>query len=229
MVYSGHNEFEELEQLELAALETLPIQRILSHSALFRFIRDSIASHKIEQLKEAHNRRILEESVPDAARTWGHVFSPGEIAERMENFRKNLSLIVAMCRERNVPVVIGSVPSNLWKPSLPGETGERYEAEAVARFKAGDYAGGLEAGRALLRAAPRHQASDEENAVIRETAKEYGLPFADVEQAVIEAEPHGVPGETLFNDHCHLNAEGNGILIAQYEKEIRKILDAKRP
>ena len=52
------------------------------------------------------------------------------------------------------------------------------------------------------------------------------MPLADVEAAVIAAEPHGVPGETLFNDHCHLNPAGNALLVRVYEKEILRALGA---
>ncbi|HRZ16716.1 MAG TPA: SGNH/GDSL hydrolase family protein, partial [Candidatus Hydrogenedentes bacterium] len=73
---------------------------------------------------------------------------------------------------------------------------------------------------------PRHQSSDLENAILRELAAENGVPLADVEAAVIAAEPHGVPGETLFNDHCHLNPAGNALLVRVYEKEILRALGA---
>ncbi|NLV40506.1 MAG: hypothetical protein GXY15_04670 [Candidatus Hydrogenedentes bacterium] len=55
---------------------------------------------------------------------------------------------------------------------------------------------------------------------------EHGVPLADVEAAVTAAEPHGVPGETLFNDHCHLNPAGNALLARTYEKEILRALGA---
>ena len=225
MVYLGHNEFEELEQLEFAGLASAPVQRTLSHFALFRFVRDRIASYKIGKLQREHNERIAKDSVPDTSRAWGHQFTPEEIATRMDTFRKNYALIIEMCQDRGVPIVIGSVPSNLWKPSLYGEPGERYEREAIAKFKQGDYAGGLAAGRAILRESPRHQSSDAENEVIRGLAEHYKVPLADVEKAVLAAEPHGVPGETLFNDHCHLNNKGNDILIEQYEEQFHTILD----
>ncbi len=224
LLYSGHNEFEELEQLQLAQLQVLPLQRALGHSALFRVLRDRIASHQIAALEEEHNKRIMEIAVPDSARAWQHAFTQEEVAERMATYENNLGHILQMCRERRIPAIIGTVPSNLIKPALYGEAGERYEKEAVAQFKQGEYSAGREAGRKILQESTRHQSSDMENAVIRRLAKEFAIPLADVEAAVIAAEPHHVPGETLFGDHCHLNGEGNRIWIETYEREIRRIL-----
>ena len=223
LIYSAHNEFEELEQLQLSDLKTLPLQRLLSKSALCRFPRDRIAAYRIGRLEKEHNKRILANAIPDAGRTWNHAFTDEEIARRMHTFRNNLAVIIQMCIDRGVAVVIGTVPSNLVKPNLPGKDGARYE-EAAALFAKGDYARGLALGRRILNdATPRHQSSDNENDIIRSLARQYGVRLADVATAVAAAEPHQVPGETLFSDHCHLNPEGNKILAATYEAEIVRL------
>lgn len=218
MLYCGHNEFEELEQLAIADLKTLPLQRVLSKSALCRFLRDRVASFKIGQLQEEHNQRLLA-SEPDSKKAWGHTFTPREIAARMAAFRNNISLIIQMCKDRGVPIVIGSIPSNLVKPYLTGEPAVKYRA-IQDMFAKGEYAKAEPLAREILRKAGRHQSSDEENDILRSLAAEYGIPLADVEAAIVAAEPHRVPGEALFNDHCHLNPKGNSILCGVYEKEI---------
>lgn len=218
MLYCGHNEFEELEQLAIADLRTLPLQRILSKSALCRFIRDRIASFQISQLQDEHNQRLLA-AQPDSNKAWGHTFSPQEIAARMAAFRNNIAIIIQMCRDRRVPIVIGSIPSNLINPYLTGEHAVKYKA-IQDLFARGEHEKALPLARDLLKNAGRHQSSDTENGILRSLAAEYGIPLADVEAAIIAAEPHHVPGETLFNDHCHLNPKGNAILCATYEKAI---------
>ena len=220
--YEGHNEFEEVEQLDLANLRALPLQRALVHVAMYRFVRDRIAGLRIARLEAEHNRRLLATTIPDTSKSWGHPFTPEEVRQRMEAFRQNLSSIVEMCQSRKVQVVLGTVPSNLVKPNLPGEDGKRYE-QVVALFAKGAYEEGTRLGRDILKhASPRHQSSDVENGILREVAAQYKVPLADVEEAVLAAEPHHVPGETLFNDHCHLNPEGNKILSAQYEQRLRE-------
>ncbi len=218
LVYSGHNEFEELEQLDLANLGTLGVQQTLARSALYRFIRDRLAARRIDALREARNRRILEQALPDTARTWEHEFSEEEKRERMNAYRRNLEAIVSMCRERGAGIILGTVPSNLFRPSLPGEAGARYEREVLTRFAQGEYEEGRRIAQEILQENPRHQASDRENSIVRSVAEAKGVPLAEVERVVAGAEPHGVPGATLFNDHCHLNPEGNRLLIEEYER-----------
>lgn len=224
LLYTGHNEFEELEQMHLAGRSDTPVQRILNHAALYRYVRDMRARQSIETLKSARAARNLAVSIPDASRMWLHEFSPEEIQERMKSYKTNLEIIIRLCRDNHIPVIIGTVPSNLFRPNLPGKDGARYE-EVTALFKQGRYEEGVTLGRKILReASPRHQSSDLENEVIRELAREYTLPLADVESAITKAEPHGVPGETLFNDHCHLNPAGNEILRSLYQEKVLDIL-----
>ncbi len=224
LIYSGHNEFEELEQLELADLNTLRLQRALANSALWRFLRDRMAQRHIRRLEDEKNARILAESATELApRNWLHEFTPDEIAQRMDAFRNNLSIIITMCRDNGVPVVIGTVPSNLFRPLFPKEDADPYK-EVLALYQQGQYEEGAKLGRQILARTPRHQSSDLENGVIRALAAAFRVPLADVEQAVIDAEPHKVPGETLFNDHCHLNGEGNKILVQTYEARILALL-----
>ena len=224
LLYSGHNEFEEIEQMHLAGMSHTTAQRLLGRSALYRYLRDTLARRRITLLEEAKATRDLATTVPDSSRSWMHVFTPEEMQERMQAYRANLDTIIRMCRDRGIAVIIGTVPSNLWRPNLPGKEGALYE-EAKALFNQGRYGEGLEVGRRILRnASPRHQSSDAENEIIRALARKHLIPLADVETAVVAAEPHGVPGETLFNDHCHLNPEGNRILRRLYQGKIIELL-----
>jgi len=224
MIYSGHNEFEEIEQLHLARIQSTKLQKILYSSAMMRFIRDRIATYQISQLEKEHNRRILAQSLPDAGKGWNHVFTPQEIAERMEKYKNNLNEIIQLCKEKNIKVVIATVPSNYIKPNLIGKSAEEYE-QVLQLIREEKYKEAYELGRKIIReTSPRHQSSDLENNIVRELAETNHIPLADVLSAVEQAEPHHIPGETLFNDHCHLNPEGNKIMIHTFEEKILQAL-----
>ncbi len=219
LLYSGHNEFEELEQFTYANMKTLSLQRFIARSALCRFVRDRIAARKIEELRKRHAQRMQDGST----KPWKLDLTDEEKTERMKAYERNLSLIIEMCKVRSVPIIIGSVPSNLWNPRLDrAEDAERYKA-VKDMFAHGKYEEGLKLGREILKKADRRQSSDIENSIIRSLAAKYGLPLADVENAVIQAEPHHVPGETLIRDWCHLNVAGNAIWIEQYEPKILEL------
>jgi lysophospholipase L1-like esterase len=221
LVYVGHNEFEELEQSQFVNLKTLPLQKILYRSAFCRLIRDTIGALDLSRVQRERNREILGTPQADYMTGARHAYTPEEIAQRMDAFRRNLSLIIEMYKAKNVPVMLGSVASNMWKPDLPPDDRRDQVRDLYA---AGKYAEGYTLARQILRTSGRHQASDAENGIIRELARKYGAPLADVERAVIDAEPHHVPGETLHDDRCHLNEIGKKLLIQTYEDTIIRLL-----
>jgi hypothetical protein len=144
----------------------------------------------------------------------------------MQAFRRNLEHMLSRCQENGVPVILGTVPSNLVRPYLPKEAWQRYQVP-WHRYEQGRWRDGMALGRQILRSTlGRHQASDAENDIIREVARQQGVSLADVEAAVIRQEPNGVPGETLFRDHCHLNETGNQLWRETYEALIRTALPA---
>jgi hypothetical protein len=186
-----------------------------------RLARDMAVEAEIAWMRHKMRRANLPPEVNFMA-TFGHNFSPGEIDERMAKYRKNMGGILALCRGHPVPVVMGVMATNLWKPDLIGNyKASRDEIDRL--YAAGDYQGGMALARKMLRTTSRHQASDTENGIIRDLAKEYDVDLVDIEAAISKAEPHGVPGETLFSDLCHVNDKGRSILIREYEIEIRRL------
>lgn len=225
MLYSGHNEFEELEQLEVAHVDLVPVQRQLQASALYRLLRDIATWRQIQQLKQQNSDIGLAAAAPDTSTGWMHQFTDEEISTRMATYRDNLARIITLCRDKDVPVVIGTVPSNLWK--MPVATTITRWAEVEALYAERKFEEGRTLAEALLREGVRHQASEAENEVIRELGQLPGVSLADVKAAIIAAEPNRVPGETLFSDHCHLNPAGNKILIQTYEPLIVRELQER--
>lgn len=237
LIYSGHNEFEEVEQLELANLQSLGLHRGLARSALVRFLRDRIAYVQISKLQAEHNRRVLaSDSRPFGAnyvRASRHRWTREEVDDRMDRFRHNLQTMIEQCRARNIPVVLGTVPSNLVKPAIAEDTTadvrDKYQ-RAIANYTRGNFSEAEQIIREILRnALGRHQSSDQENEIIRSLAVEHQVPLADVEKAVIEREPHGVPGMSFFSDHCHLNADGRKIWIESFEPVVISLINQGKP
>ncbi len=221
LVYIGHNEFEELEQERLAEPQRAAVQRQVYRSAFMRLLRDTAANARITWMR----LRLAFSSLPPEVNymaTFGRDFSAAEIDRRMAEYRKNMGAILALCRDRQVPVIMGVMATNLWKPDLLDRYKDSKE-EIARRYAAGDWQGGMALARRMLGTTPHHQASDVENGIIRDLAKEYGTTLVDIEAAIARAEPHGVTGETLLTDRCHVSQEGKEILIREYERAIRRI------
>lgn len=228
LLYTGHNEFEEVEQLTLSGVENLRFERTISKSAIVRFLRDRKAAYDLDRLEKEHNRRVLarEEPVSDSnfARAWSFEFDDQDVQDRMKSYEHNLKLILTTARNQGVPLIMGTVASNLATPYLPREAAMRYE-EVYDSWQAGAAEEGLRLAKQILAETKgRHQCSDLENNILRELADEFAVPLIDVETMVTSAEPHGIPGETLFDDHCHLNAAGRDVWIEGYEPEIRNAI-----
>jgi hypothetical protein len=221
LIYSGHNEFEELEQSRFVNLKSLPLQKVLYKSAFCRLIRDGIAALEISKVQKEKNGKILSVTQADYQSGAAHHYTKEEVEERMISYRNNLSLMMEMCASKNVPVIIGTVASNMWKPDLPTNEQEKQVQDLYAQ---GKYEEGYALAREILRTSERHQASDAENDIIRELAEKYHAPVADVLKAVSDAEPHHIPGETLHGDRCHLNPKGNDILVETYMRTILDLL-----
>jgi len=159
--------------------------------------------------------------------------SPEESLGRMESFGNNLALIIDQFAAVGAPTVIGTVPSNLVTPQCGGwprvDGWEPLYQDIKRGYDAGLWAESKQRMARALAANYRQQASEQENAVIREVAEQLGIRLADVERAVESAEPHGVPGESLFIDHCHLDAVGNELLLETFEAEILALLQEDAP
>jgi hypothetical protein len=230
LLYTGHNEFEEIEQLSLSGLKHLSFERTISNSAIIRFIRDRKTDYELNRLEKEHNQRVLsrEEPVSDSnfARAWSYEFGDQELQDRMQSYTHNLRLILTTARNQQVPVIMGTVSSNLLRPYLPRDAALRYE-QVYESWKAGSAEEGLRLAKQILaETTGRHQCSDLENNILRKLADEFSQPIVDVETLVANKETHGIPGETLFDDHCHLNAAGRAVWITGYAPEIRKVVQA---
>jgi len=221
LIYIGHNEFEELEQQEVVAPQRAAVQRQVYRSAFMRLVRDTAANARITYMRLRMHWAKLPPEVNYMA-TFGRDFSPQEIEQRMASYRQNMAGMLALCRDHGVPAVLGIMATNLWKPDLLDKYKDAKE-EIARRYAAGDYAGGMALARKMLANTTHHQASDAENGIIRDLAKEYGVALVDIEAAITRAEPHGVTGETLFSDRCHVTEDGKVILVREYEKEVRRL------
>ena len=216
-IYMGHNEFEEIEQLHIVGTWKARAYRVLSVSAAFRAASTWLLARQVASLEKDHRERILA-GRPDYGRAWHHEFTLADVHDRMRSFEANLRWIIGEYRARGIPVVISTVPSNLVKPYLLTSQATQYEP-VRALLAAEKWGEGRALGLETLRQmAGRHQSSPLENEISRKLARELSLPLVDVEAAVTAAEPHHVPGETLFADHAHLNAAGNRVLATELER-----------
>ncbi|MGZ3656968.1 MAG: SGNH/GDSL hydrolase family protein [Bdellovibrionota bacterium] len=218
-LYLGHNEFEEVEQFQLIRPALAPVLEFFYRSALVRVVSQFLFFRHLAELRREQEERLLLGG-PDVVRAWEYSFTMKDVTERMNQFERNLDGILEIFTTRHVRIIIGTVPSNYVHPFLPPVCVGKYEP-VIRAISKGSYEEANKLGHEALRDCPgRHQSSDLENAIIRRLAAKYQVELLDVERAVEAAEPHHLSGETLFADHCHLNAAGNQLLTGLLEKAI---------
>ena len=145
-----------------------------------------------------------------------YMYTHEEMANRMANFAMNYELIILSAIENGAMIITGSVPSNLL---------HYFDKGAKAAFSDQQFEQARIFARTNLNNSPgRRQASDHENEIIKSLSKKHNLVLADVEEAVGLAEPHGIPGEKLLLDACHLNEQGNRILLDTYKTAIGTLM-----
>ena len=169
ILYAGHNEFEEVEQLKLAKLGWLTVNRTIRKSAFVRVISDMAAQYQINQLKKEHDLRMLSKGV-DSPRAWQYQFTKKDVDERMKAFRTNLEIMIRLCESKGVPLIIGTIPSNLYRPLLSPEYLAKY-SEVQNLISRREFSKAYKRGQEILMESVwRHQSSGLENAIIRELA-----------------------------------------------------------
>ncbi len=218
-VYSGHNEFWDEEVREVSDLELLWVVKLADRFALSRFFRDRLIERHNDNLRQQYG--WSNDNTPQIGPADG--WQGSSLTDCMGAYTRNLQAIVAQGHSHGVPVILGVIAFNCFQPENLDENAKNRYEEAYAE---GRYTEGMAIAREMLRTHRHHQATDLENGVIRSVAEETGARLLDVESAIRNAEPNGVPGETLFRlgDYIHLNEQGGDILQTTLTPLVREFL-----
>jgi tetratricopeptide (TPR) repeat protein len=153
-------------------------------------------------------------------------------------FASNMEALCRLFRHKGIPVLVGSLASNLLdQPPFAAEANAaRGSADAVfaagrAAFLAGDtiFADSL-LGRARDLDVVRFRAPSEFNRIIRRVSERTGAIYVPVTEAFAAVSPGGAPGSNIFLEHVHPTRTGQ-VLIARvfFESLVRSGLLGQRP
>lgn len=143
-------------------------------------------------------------------------------------FERNLGTVAGRLREAGVPLLIGSVESNLAdQPPFASAANDRpggaRDAFAAARgaLVRGDTAA-ARVGFMLARDLDvvRFRAPTEFNAVIRRVAQARGATYVPVAETFARHSPAGIPGGELFLEHVHPTAGGYALLAQAFAEPL---------
>jgi tetratricopeptide (TPR) repeat protein len=230
LIYMGHNEFygalgvasSEFTSLSRPVVRTLIYFRQWRIYQLLRSLINLFRPAPEMQRTNLMKALVAEQSVA--------LDSPVYRAT-LDNFRANLSDILALLKEKNIPVIVSTLASNL-RDQVPlsdnrtaltaFQTGESLLAQNDNTAAAASFI------EARDRDETRFRAPSAMNTIIRETAAEFSVPVAETEQAFNSAARYGIPGNDLFLEHLHPNTFGYYLIAGSFFRVMNPAVSAIR-
>ena len=145
----------------------------------------------------------------------------------IEQFRSNMEIVLDRFESAGIPVVAGTLVSNLADQHPLSRTTDAEQAfeQGKRLLEAGQR---VEATRAFEQARDldqiRFRASGDINGVIRSWNGRRGLTLVDLEPAFQAASPAGIPGYDLFTDHLHPTQQGYELMGRTFLPAVLDIL-----
>ncbi len=236
LIYAGHNEFygalgvgsaERLgknPKLVRAYLKLTRYKTFLLVRQLVGVVQKGLARMKgadADPTKTLMARIVADPTIPYKS----DVYNLG-----MRNFEENLRLIFEKAREKNVPVIISELVSNIkdQPPFVSVKTDSFPTAEKAfgigkkleAQEKYDDAKTALTLAKDLD--ALRFRASEDANEIIHTVAQEFGAPVVPIKSWFARSSPHGLPGNEVFVEHLHPNIDGYFIMADAFFNVMRE-------
>lgn len=236
LIYTGHNEY--YGALGVGSLESLGKSRTLVnlYLQLIKFktvelIKDFLQwSAKIIFGEEKQKTGTL---MSRMAREQSIDFDSDIYKSGIEQFDGNMRDVIEMCKEANLPVIFGTLASNLkdQKPFISKSESKKYSAIKFYNLANEEYnKGNYKEADSLYRLAKdydmlRFRAPEKINQIIKNYHKEFGIDVVDIDSIFAKESPNGIVGNNLMTDHLHPTLEGFQIIgKAFYEKMKEKNL-----
>ncbi len=219
LIYAGHNEY--YGALGVGSVQSFGSSRSVIRLMLYldkfkttQLVRNSI--HWVLSLfssgKNADTGTLMSNMVKDK-----YILLNSKLFnEGIEQFRENMTDILKLAKNRGVPVILGTLVSNLkdQKPfisvSTPGyRTADEVYDEAENELKNNHF---TEAdslfGLAKDLDALRFRAPEKMNEIIADLGAEFHDPVVPIDSVFDSASPDGIVGDNLIVDHLHPNVKG---------------------
>lgn len=224
LIYAGHNEY-------YGAMGSASTVRLGGNPSLVRFVLELRRLRVVQLLErgiarlgrptspaEAGVSRMEELAAGDTLRLGGPGYRAG-----VDQFRSNLDVLLGRLRDAGVPAYVGTLASNLRdQPPFASDSGSASTNAAAAFVAAHALLDARDPGAESLfvRARDldliRFRAPSEFNGLVREAARLFGATHVGVAEALHDASPQRVPGDSLFFEHVHPRPRGTVLMARAY-------------
>jgi len=219
LIYAGHNEY--YGALGVGSVQSYGSSRILIKLMLYlnnfkitQLVRNSI--HSISSLFISENNESSGTLMSRMAKD-KHILLDSDVFNAgLQQFEDNLMDILKLIKDKNVPVILGRLVSNLkdQKPFIsvntPGfKTADQVYEKAKDELKNNNFT----KADSLFRLAKeldvlRFRAPEKMNKIIEDLGKEFHVATVPIDSIFNSVSPEGIVGDNLIVDHLHPNVKG---------------------
>ena len=153
----------------------------------------------------------------------------------LQQFQRNMTLVLDKYQAAGIPVFISSIASNLAdQPPFSSEPAQSLSKESLTNANALYQQGKIylaegkykKAEQALIKARDydllRFRAPSEINAIISELTTPQSVYFVDANQRLVDAAKHNIIGNDLMLEHLHPTIDGYFIIADSFYKALQK-------
>jgi len=215
ILYSGHNEFEEEYLRKIFSKDTRLLElnnKLLNISRFYQFysmslrrLMEFVARKNVEAIRKNQHPLFPK----DVELGWSGKYNKDEI---YANYESNVTQMIKMSKTRKIPIIISTVAYNrLIPPNNAISDNYKICSKYLREKNFTVLKTCLE--KALDEDLQPHRATTTSNQIIRNLAKTYHLPLADIDAVIVNHSDKGIPGNNIFVDYCHLKPRGNYLLL----------------
>jgi lysophospholipase L1-like esterase len=232
LIYTGHNEY--YGALGVGSMESVGGNPALVNLVIYlnkfktvELLRNGMAAAlKVFSTSAEQTGTLMSKIVKDQYIAYGSK----EYQAGLHQFESNMEDILQMAKEKGVPVIMGTLTSNIkdQPPFVPMDAAGQRRADAIYTDAQNAIAAGdLHTARALFRQAKdmdglRFRAPEDMNVMIRSLGARFGAPVVEIDSAFNAVSPEGIVGSTLMTDHLHPTLTGYQLMGKLYYETMRR-------
>jgi tetratricopeptide (TPR) repeat protein len=222
IIYAGHNEY--YGALGVGSVETLGDTRFLVNTVIWlnRFKTFELLRDFVKSVSGWFSTPVKSDGTLMARMSQRQLipFNSEKYFSGINQYEGNLRDIFAMAKDKNVPVILGRLVSNL-KDQKPFESineGEFPSADEIFKSAHNELSSGrLNSADSLFRLAKdldplRWRAPEKVNQIIEDLGKEFRYPVVKLDSVFNAESLSGIVGDDLVTDHLHPNLRGFQII-----------------